>query len=94
MEVAGQCHAKAWPIYCQERELIPTVQEASWVPTSVWVSAENLNLHWDSTPRVFSPQQVAIATKLSWLATFTYVLSETKSIKTNYAKHLDPVCNK
>jgi 3-methyladenine DNA glycosylase AlkC len=83
-------HTKTWPIYCQ----VPTVQEAAWAPMSVWTSAENLDLHRDSNLRPFSPHQVSIPTTLSWLATFTYILSETKSIKTNYAKHLVPVRNK
>jgi len=87
-------HAKAWPIYCQERDQVPTLQEDARMPRSVSTSAENLHLHRDSTPRPISPQQVVIPTMLSWLATFTYILSETKSIKTNYTKHLVPVRNK
>jgi len=43
MVVGNQCHALApWPLYPQERDLVPTVQEAVWAPEPVWAGAENL----------------------------------------------------
>jgi len=40
MGVGGQCHAPA--ALPQERDPVPTVQEAKWAPGLVWTDAENL----------------------------------------------------
>jgi len=45
-----------------EREGIHIVQEAEWVPGSVWTGAENLTPHQDSIPGPSNPYRVVILT--------------------------------
>ena len=35
-------NATLWPLYPRERDPVPIVQEAGWVPGTVWTAAENL----------------------------------------------------
>jgi len=34
--------ATPWPLYLQERQLVPIAQEAVWAPGTVWTGVENL----------------------------------------------------
>jgi hypothetical protein len=34
-------NAMPWPLYPQERDRVPTVQEAQWSPGPVWTGTEN-----------------------------------------------------
>ena len=43
------------PLYPQERDPVPTVQEAGWAPGPVWTGAENLVCHRDSFHGPSSP---------------------------------------
>jgi hypothetical protein len=35
--------ATPWLLYSRERDGLPIVQEAEWIPESVWIGAENLS---------------------------------------------------
>ena len=48
MGVGGQHHALA--AFSRERDPVPIVQEAVWVPGPVWTVAENVAAHQDSIP--------------------------------------------
>ena len=52
------------PLYPQERDPVPIVQEAGWAPGLVWKGAEIFAPHRDSIPRPSSPYLVAIPTEL------------------------------
>jgi hypothetical protein len=43
------------PLFTSGKDPVPIVQEAGWVPGSVWRGTENLAHHWDSIPRPSSP---------------------------------------
>ena len=43
------------PLYPQERDTVPIVQDAGWAPGPVWTGAENLASHRDSIPGPSSP---------------------------------------
>ena len=54
-----------WPLYPQERDPVPIVQEAGWSPGPVWADVENLALTGIRSPD--RPAcRVAIPTALSW----------------------------
>jgi len=38
-------NATAWPLYPWQRDPVPIVQEAVWVPELVWMGVEGLALH-------------------------------------------------
>jgi len=48
-------NATPHPLYSQERDPVPTVQEAGWFPEPVWTVAENLASHRDSIPGPSNP---------------------------------------
>ena len=43
----GSVNATPRPLYPQERDPVPTVQEVGWASGSVWTGAENLAPHQD-----------------------------------------------
>jgi len=43
------------PLYPQERDPVPIVQESGWPPERVWTGAENLASHRDSIPGPVQP---------------------------------------
>jgi hypothetical protein len=51
----GVVNAMPWPLHPQNREIVPTAQEARWAPGPVWTSMESLTPHWDSIPGLSSP---------------------------------------
>jgi len=47
-------NATSWPLYSQERDLVPTVEKAGWAPRPVWMGAENLAPTWISYSLYFT----------------------------------------
>ena len=61
------------PLYPRERDPVPMVQEAVWLPGQEWTGAENLaprtvqplaNRHADYTTP--APSQLSIVTRIMW----------------------------
>ena len=43
------------PLYPQERDSVPIIQETGWAPQRVWTDAENLAAYRDSIPGPVQP---------------------------------------
>ena len=66
MEVGGKRHVPvSVPPFHPERDPLPLVQRAGWVPGPVWTGVESLAPHRHAIPGPSSPQRVAVQTAVS-----------------------------